>query len=52
MKKEKVYTYSKKFMEKEYPDEAPYFDIAWEIFEEIIHEGTGENLDLKGPLVR
>ena len=52
MNLERIYISAKEFMEKEYPDEAPYFDIAWEIFEEIIHEGTGEDLDLKGPVVR
>ncbi len=49
-----IYTYSQKFMEKEYPDEAPYFDIAWEIFEEILRGGkdSSNTLDLKGPMVR
>lgn len=49
---DKVKEYSKKFMERKYPDEAPYFDIAWEIFEEIIKGEKGEDLDLKGPIVR
>jgi hypothetical protein len=52
MNLDRIYISAKKFMEKEYPDEAPYFDIAWEIFEEIIHEDTGEDLDMKGPVVR
>jgi hypothetical protein len=47
-----VHTYAKKFMEREYPDEAPYFDIAWEIFEEIVQGNRNVTLDLKGPIIR
>jgi len=52
MNMDKVKEHSEKFMEKEYTDEAPYFDIAWEIFEEIIKGDKGEGLDLKGPVMR
>lgn len=52
MKMDKIYNLAKEFMEKEYPDEAPYFDIAWEIFEEIMKSDEGEDLGLKGPLAR
>ncbi len=52
MNLDKVYSYAKTFMEKEYPDEALYFDIAWEIFEEIVQGERCKNLDLKGPIVR
>jgi hypothetical protein len=47
-----VHTYAKRFMEKEYPDEAPYFDIAWEIFEEIVQGNRNVTQDLKEPIVR
>ncbi len=49
---EVLYIYSKKFMEKEYSDEASYFDIAWEIFEEIMKDTVKKPLDLKEPTVR
>ncbi len=49
---EKTKTHAEKFMQREYPDEAPYFYIAWEIFEEVIQDDKNEDLDLKGPIVR
>ena len=52
MNMDKVKEDSKKFMERKYTDEAPYFDIAWEIFEEIMKGEKDEDLDLKGPIVR
>ncbi len=48
----KVRTYAEEFMKREYPDEAPYFHIAWEIFEEVLQENEDELPDLKGPIVR
>lgn len=48
----KVRTHSEKFMEKEYPDEAPFFHIAWEIFEEVLQDTGKDAPDLKGPVVR
>lgn len=47
-----LYTYAKKFMQMKFPDEAPYFDIAWEVFEEFAKRGKDKDLDLKGPIVR
>lgn len=52
MNMDKVKEYSKKFMEKEYPDEAPYHHIAWEIFQEVMKKGENANLDLEPPAVR
>lgn len=50
---------AKEFVEREYPDEAPYFDIAWEIFKEALNDtkksGPNRGLtiaDLKRPTVR
>ncbi len=54
---DRVKRYAEEFVEKEYPDEAPYFDIAWETFEEAI-QGSKISLkgltvkDLRGPTVR
>ncbi|MGC1120366.1 MAG: hypothetical protein WBA22_04655 [Candidatus Methanofastidiosia archaeon] len=39
-------------MKKKYPEEALYFDIAWEIFEEFVEKTESRDLDLKGPIVR
>ena len=52
MNMDKVKEHSRKFMERKYTDEAPYFDIAWEIFEEIMKSDEGESPDLKRPMVR
>ena len=49
---DKVKEYAEEFMEKEYSDEAPYFHIAWEIFEEVLQDTEGHTPDLKGPIVR
>jgi len=50
---------AKEFVEREYPDEAPYFDIAWEIFREALQSkkniGPSRGLtvsDLKRPTIR
>jgi len=49
---------AKEFIEREYPDEAPYFDIAWETFKKAIQSkniGRDRGLtigDLKKPSVR
>ena len=54
---DRVKRYAEEFVEREYPDEAPYFDIAWETFEEAI-QGSKIGLkgltvkDLRGPTVR
>lgn len=47
-----LYTYAKKFMQNEFPDEAPYFDIAWDVFKDILKKGKDKDLDLNGPIVR
>lgn len=56
---DQVKGYAKEFVEREYPDEAPYFDIAWEIFKEALQGtkniGPGRGLtvkDLRRPTVR
>ncbi len=55
---DQVKDFAEEFMEKEYPDEAPYFHIAWDNFEKALQNSKiepGEEplvWDLKGPLVR
>ena len=55
---DQVKHFAEEFMEKEYPDEAPYFHIAWDNFEKALQNSKiepGEEplvWDLKGPLVR
>lgn len=54
---DQVKRYAKEFVERRYLDEVPYFDIAWEIFEEALRarkdEGRGVTVqELKGPTVR
>lgn len=54
---DRVKQYAEEFVEREYPDEAPYFDVAWETFEEAI-QGSKIGLkgltikDIRGPTVR
>lgn len=55
---EQIRHYAEEFVEREFPDEAPYFDIAWETFTETL-QSTGciglKGLtikDLRGPTVR
>ncbi len=48
---DQVKRYSEEFIEGEYPDEAPYFPIAWDNFKEILQD-SGDDLVLKGPIVR
>jgi hypothetical protein len=52
VKMDKVYACSKDFMEKKYGDEAPYFDIAWDIFKEVMEKEEETKPDLKEPMVR
>ena len=47
-KGEKVHEYSKIFVEKRYEEEAPYFDVAWEIFKDIRQREDNS----KGPIMR
>jgi len=55
---DQVKHFAKEFMEREYPDEAPYFHIAWDNFEKALQNSNIESgeepsvWDLKGPLVR
>lgn len=49
---DQVKRYAEEFMEREYPDEAPYFDIAWENFTEALRSNRGDGWGLKGPTVR
>ena len=55
---DQVQCFAEEFMEKEYPDEAPYFHIAWDNFEKALQNSRiepGEEpsvWDLRGPLVR
>lgn len=63
---DQVKYYSREFVGKHYPDEAPYFGIAWEAYEKTlqtsINGGVGGGLarnarrptikDLRGPTVR
>ncbi|MBU7024399.1 MAG: hypothetical protein HXS40_09565 [Theionarchaea archaeon] len=53
--------YALEFLKRQYPDEVPYFDIAWKSFAEAIQSGSqggaGGNKgltveDLKRPIVR
>jgi hypothetical protein len=50
--KDEICRISREYMKKKYPEEAPYFDIAWEIFEEFVQKTGSRDLDLKGPIVR
>lgn len=43
--------YAEKFMEKEYPDEAPYFPIAWDTFMRVLQD-KNDDLELVKPTVR
>ena len=47
-----IHTYAEEFMQKEFPDEAPYFEIAWEVFKDILKNGKDRDPDLSGPIVR
>ena len=42
---------AEEFMERNYPDEAPYFDIAWDTFTDVL-QGRGDAVELKGPALR
>lgn len=48
---DQIKRYAEKFMEKEYPDEAPYFPIAWDTFKRVLRDKT-DDLGLKRPTVR
>ncbi len=52
MKMEKVKECSKRFMEKEYADEASYFDIAWEVYQEVREKEENANQSFEPPVVR
>lgn len=49
---DKVRVYSREFMKTEYPDEASYFHIAWEIFEGVLQDDVESTVSLRGPIVR
>lgn len=49
---DQVRSYAEEFMESEYPDEAPYFDIAWDNFAEALQDNRDDDWGLKGPTVR
>ena len=49
---DRVKRLAKEFMEREYPDEAPYFSIAWETFEKALQGRKATVRDLRGPTVR
>ncbi len=42
---DQVKRYAKEFVERQYPDEAPYFSIAWEAYVKA-HQSSG-NIDLR-----
>ncbi|MGD2250990.1 MAG: hypothetical protein PVF58_21545 [Candidatus Methanofastidiosia archaeon] len=52
MNMDRIRAVAKRFMEKKYPDEAPYFDIAWDIYKQTIKDGIDDSRDFKGPVVR
>jgi hypothetical protein len=52
MNMDRIYVAAKRIMEKMYPDEAPYFDIAWDIYKQTIKDGIDDSRDFKGPVVR
>lgn len=52
MKLDKVKDISYRFMEKEYPHEAPYFHLAWEIFQGFLTGEPDSIVNLKPPQVR
>lgn len=52
MNMDRIYVVAKRFMEKMYPDEAPYFDIAWDIYKQTLKDGIDDSRDFKGPVVR
>lgn len=47
-----VKSYAEEFMKREYPDEAPYFDIAWDNFTEVLDNKKNDGLGFKGPTIR
>lgn len=49
---DQVKRYAEEFVEREYPDEAPYFDIAWDNFTEALQDNRNDIWGLKGPTVR
>ena len=49
---EHVKSYAEEFMKREYPDEAPYFDIAWGNFTEVLNNKNDDGLGFKGPTIR
>lgn len=52
MNLEDVKQISLRFMEEHYPHEAPYFHIAWDIFEELDSTESDSIMNFKGPRVR
>lgn len=48
---DQIKRYAEKFMEKEYPDEAPYFPIAWDTFKRVLQD-KNDDLELIKPTVR
>jgi hypothetical protein len=52
MNLEEVKNISYHFMEKEYPHEAPYFHIAWDIFQDFQTTAPDSIVNLKRPMVR
>jgi hypothetical protein len=52
MNLEAIKTISYRFMKEEYPHEAPYFPIAWDIFSEFETTGSQSIMNFKGPRVR
>lgn len=49
---DQVKHYAEVFMKREYPDEAPFFDIAWNNFIEALRDNKNDVWMLKGPTVR
>lgn len=48
---DQIKEYAEEFMERKYPDEAPYFEIAWDSFTEVLHD-SADAVGLKGPALR
>ncbi|MGD2249914.1 MAG: hypothetical protein PVF58_16015 [Candidatus Methanofastidiosia archaeon] len=48
---DQIKQYAEEFMERKYPDEASYFNIAWDSFTEVLQD-RGDAVELKGPALR
>jgi hypothetical protein len=56
---DQVERYAEEFMQRKYPDEAPYFSTAWDRFKRVLHDTESSGLtvtdarwELEGPSVR